>query len=461
MTEVRTYTVSELTRRVKLALEGEIGRVWVTGEVSNLRRQPSGHCYFTLKDAGAQLNAVLFAGAQRNATFAPADGMAVRACGDLTVYEPRGQYQLIVRQIEAAGQGTLMARFEELKRRLQAEGLFEAAHKRPLPLLPRFVGIVTSPSGAALRDILNVLNRRFPNLSLLIAPARVQGVEAAPEIVADIALLNAVGHPEHGVLPNHPPLDVIIVTRGGGSLEDLWPFNEEAVARAVAGSQVPVISAVGHEIDFTICDFAADLRAPTPSAAAELVVGRKDEFAAQLAAHARTLKQALRQRLSELKGRLNTARHNRVFSEPRHAVEHLSQRVDHLQTRLRSAVEGLQARGRQRCERARAALLYRQGECLPGMRARLDRLSSNVTRAGAVSLQTRRQRLAALDRQLNALSPLAVLSRGFSLTQLADGTIVRAAAQVGPGALLRTRLAQGSVESVARRADGSPGHIGH
>ncbi len=446
----RTFTVSELTRRVKLTLEGEIGRVWVTGEISNFRRQPSGHCYFTLKDAGAQLNAVLFAGAQRRLTVALADGLAVRALGDLTVYEPRGQYQLIVRQIEAAGQGALMARFEELKRRLLAEGLFDAARKRPLPLLPRHIGIVTSPAGAALRDILNVLTRRFPNLSVLIAPSRVQGAGAAEEIAAAIALLNTVGDPAGDILPLHALLDVIVVTRGGGSLEDLWPFNEEVVARAVAASRLPVISAVGHEIDFTICDFAADLRAPTPSAAAELVVGRKEEFEAGLQEQARALTVAMRQRLTEIRGRLNTARHNRVFSEPRHAIEHMSQRLDHLATRLRAAVDERQARGRRRCERARASLLYQQGECLPRLRARLEKLTVGARQAGGAALQARRQRLALLERQLETLSPLAVLARGFSLTQLEDGTVVRAVAQVKAGALLRTRLAEGSVASVAK-----------
>lgn len=445
-----TFTVSELTRRVKLALEDEIGRVWVTGEISNLRRQPSGHCYFTLKDAGAQLSAVLFAGAQRQVAFTPADGLAVRALGDLTVYEPRGQYQLIVRQIEAAGQGALMARFEELKRRLQAEGLFDPARKRPLPLLPRRIGIVTSPSGAALRDILNVLTRRFPNLSVLIAPSRVQGAGAAGEIAAAIALLNAVGDPAQDVLPRQAPLDVIVVARGGGSLEDLWPFNEEAVARAVAASRLPVISAVGHEIDFTICDFAADLRAPTPSAAAELVVGRKEDLDARIQERARALTVCLRQRLTEVRGRLNTARHNRVFSEPRHAVERLAQRLDHFGARLRAALAERQSRGRQRCERARSRLIYQRGEWLPLLRARLERLTQSANQARSDALQARRQRLALLERQLHALSPLAVLARGFSLTQLADGTIVRRAAQVQSGAMLRTRLAEGAVESVAR-----------
>jgi exodeoxyribonuclease VII large subunit len=452
MTEERTYTVSELTRRVKLTLEEGVGRVWVTGEISNFRRMPSGHSYFTLKDADAQLAAVLFAGERRGIACVPADGLAVRVLGDLTVYEPRGQYQLVVRRLEAGGTGLLMARFEALKRRLQAEGLFDPARKRPLPLLPRRLGIVTSPGGAALRDILAVLERRFPNLEILVAPARVQGAGAAEEIAAAIGLLNAVGDPAGGVLPGRPPPEVLIVTRGGGSLEDLWPFNEEIVARAVAASRLPVISAVGHEIDFTICDFAADLRAPTPSAAAEMVVGRKEEFEARLAGAGRHSAQLLRQRLTELRGRLAAARHNRVFSEPRHAVERLAQHLDHLATRLRAATEERLARARRRSDALRAALLYRLGERLPRLRARLERLATAGRQTLAGEQMRRRQQLAGLERQLRALDPLAVLARGYSLTRLEDGTVVRSAAQVRPGTRLRTRLAEGAVDSVAESA---------
>jgi len=433
----RVYTVAELTRLVKQTLEDEVGRVWVEGEISNFRRQASGHAYFTLKDERAQLSAVLFAGAQRGVAVPLADGLQVRLFGDLSVYEPRGQYQLIVRQVEAGGQGMLMARFDALKRRLQAEGLFDEARKRPLPLLPRHVGIVTSPTGAAIRDILNVITRRFPNLHVVLAPARVQGAGAAEEIAAAIDRLNALSacaaslplgaaaSCTGGPLPS--PLDVLIVGRGGGSLEDLWCFNEECVARAIARSKIPVISAVGHEIDFTISDFVADVRAPTPSAAAELVVGRKEDFEEALRNQARTLRQSLRQRLTELRGRLETARASHVFHAPRHAVERTAQALDALEMRLKQSLTGSAVR----------------------QRRRVEELQRRMAHAVPVELQRRQRQVAALERQLRALSPVAVLERGYSLTRTADGRLVKSVRQVSVGAHLRTQVADGVFEAVA------------
>ena len=426
----RIYTVAELTRLVKQTLEDEVGRIWVEGEISNFRKQSSGHCYFTLKDERAQLSAVLFAGAQRSSRAVQlADGMLVRLLGELSVYEPRGQYQLIVRQVEAGGQGMLMARFEALKRRLQDEGLFDAARKRPLPLLPRHVGVVTSPTGAAIRDILNVITRRFPNLHLVLAPVRVQGAGAAEEVAAAIDRLNALSARAAAGESDGPlsaPLDVLIVGRGGGSLEDLWCFNEECVARALARSEIPVISAVGHEIDFTISDFVADVRAPTPSAAAELVVGRKEDFEETLRTQARTLRQVLRQRLTELRGRLETARASHVFHAPRHAVQRTAQTLDALELRLKQALNGSLLRQRQR----------------------LDEQQRRLSQATPGALQRRRLQVAALERQLRALSPVAVLERGYSLTRTADGTLVRSVQQVAAGARLRTQVADGVIESV-------------
>ena len=432
----RVYTVAELTRLVKQTLEDEVGRVWVEGEISNFRRQASGHCYFTLKDERAQLSAVFFAGSQRGVAVPLSDGMQVRLYGELSVYEPRGQYQLIVRQVEAGGQGMLMARFEALKRRLQAEGLFDEARKRPLPLLPRHVGIVTSPTGAAIRDILNIVTRRFPNLHVLLAPVRVQGAGAAEEIAAAIDRLNArsaraVGEADRG--PLDAPLDVLIVGRGGGSLEDLWCFNEECVARAIARSELPVISAVGHEIDFTIADFVADMRAPTPSAAAELVVGRKEGFEKALRQQARQLRQTLRQRLTELRGRVETARASHIFHAPRHLVERAAQGLDALEMRLKQALSGATARQHRRVEECRA----------------------RMTRAAPGELQRRQRQVAALERQLRALSPVAVLERGYSLTRSADGKLVRSVRQVAVGARLRTQVADGTFESVAGESGNS------
>ena len=321
-----------------------------------------------------------------------------------------------------------MARFEALKRRLQAEGLFDEARKRPLPLLPRHVGIVTSPTGAAIRDILNIVTRRFPNLHVVVAPVRVQGAGAAEEIAAAIDHLNALSvraaAGEAGG-PLDAPLDVLIVGRGGGSLEDLWCFNEECVARALARSAIPVISAVGHEIDFTISDFVADVRAPTPSAAAELVVGRKEDFEETLRQQARNLRQILRQRLTELRGRLETARASHVFHAPRHAVERTAQTLDALELRLRQALTGSAAR----------------------QRRRVEELQRRMTQAVPIAVQRRQQQVAALDRQLRALSPVAVLERGYSLTRTADGSLVKSVRQVAAGAHLRTQVADGTFES--------------
>ncbi|MCF7838982.1 MAG: exodeoxyribonuclease VII large subunit, partial [Candidatus Marinimicrobia bacterium] len=272
-------SISELTRRIRLRLEDDFGTVWVEGEISNLKRQPSGHMYFTLKDGGAQLSAVLFAGSQRGLAFQPAEGQQVRARGQISVYEPRGQYQLIVRELAPAGQGALLEAFEQLKRQLEADGLFAAGHKQKLPLLPARIGLITSPTGAAVRDILQVLGRRYPRREILLAPTLVQGEKAAAQLKGALEWLDA-----------HDAVDVIIIGRGGGSLEDLWCFNDEALARAVYACRIPVISAVGHETDFTICDFVADLRAPTPSAAAELVIRPYADWSAQFADYDRRLR---------------------------------------------------------------------------------------------------------------------------------------------------------------------------
>src|SRR6266581_1563950 len=291
--ERRVYTVSELTASIKTTLEEGFPMMWVEGEISNLRTPGSGHAYFTLKDEGAQISAVLFRGRGRRLRFGLEDGMQVLAFGGLDVYAARGQYQLVVEMMEPKGLGALQLAFEQLKRRLEAEGLFDEGRKRPLPAFPRVIGVVTSPTGAAIRDILNIIGRRFGNLRILIAPVRVQGDEAPGEILQ--ALLN---------LQEVVELDVIIVGRGGGSIEDLWAFNDERVARAIAGCRVPVISGVGHETDFTIADFVADLRAPTPSAAAELVVQEKLQVARALVSLYEALKQAMASRLERERARV-------------------------------------------------------------------------------------------------------------------------------------------------------------
>ncbi|MBI5367793.1 MAG: exodeoxyribonuclease VII large subunit, partial [Planctomycetes bacterium] len=325
----RILTVGELTRRIKTTLEAACGRVWVAGEVSNLRRQPSGHQYFTLKDADAQIAAVLFAGIGQRLRFQLREGIEVVCCGPITVYEPQGKYQIKVESVEPKGKGALQLAFEQLKEKLEKEGLFDPRRKRPIPLLPRRIGLVTSPAGAALRDILNVLDRRFREVAVLLAPARVQGVGAAAEVAAGIRLLNGVAD-----------IDVLIVGRGGGSAEDLWAFNEEIVARAIAGSRIPVVSAVGHEIDVTIADLVADVRALTPTEAAERVCPRKADLLDDLGERRRRLDGAWGERRAALRGRLETLGASYALRHPLDRIEQAGQRLDDLAERLRAGLAG-------------------------------------------------------------------------------------------------------------------------
>ena len=410
----KIYQVSELARLVKAALENEFGSVWVEGEVSNMRRPTSGHLYFTLKDAEAQLAAVLFRGSQLGLRLELRDGLKVRAYGQLTAYEKTGQCQIVVRRVEEAGKGSLQEQFEALKRKLEAEGLFKPDRKKPLPLLPQHVGIVTSPSGAAIRDMLQILNRRFPNLHILIAPVRVQGEGAAQEVAAAIDLLNTRGG-----------LDVLIVGRGGGSLEDLWCFNEEAVARAIARSRIPVISAVGHEIDFTISDFVADLRAPTPSAAAELLVGNKEAFEEQLRQSGARLARALKTQTLELRNRLTTVAGSYVFREPQNLIRRLRDRLETLRTAMANE---LRSAAQQRSQQ-------------------VDELGLRMAHRLELWRSARTQDVRRLEAHLHALSPLAVLERGFSLTRTIEGKIIRDMAEAPIGTKLETRLARGTLES--------------
>jgi exodeoxyribonuclease VII large subunit len=421
----KIYRVTELTRRIKAVLEDDIGAVWVEGEVSNAKLVGSGHLYFTLKDEGSQLTAAFFKYAQSGARVEVKDGAKLRVLGRITVYEPRGNYQLIVQKVEAAGQGSLQEAFEKLKEKLGQEGLFEAARKRPLPMLPRHIGIITSPTGAAIRDLLQVLGRRFPNLHILIAPVRVQGDGAASEIAAALDLLN-----------QRADLEVLIVGRGGGSLEDLWAFNEEVVARALARSRLPVISAVGHEIDFTISDFVADLRAPTPSAAAELVVRAKVDFERQVDTLRRHLTGALQQRVLTFKNRFIRTAHSYVFREPGNLLQRHRQRVAQLQTG------------------ARRALL----DALREQHQRLDEAALRLDHPLRMALQSARQTVAQRAAQLKALSPLAVLERGYSITQTADGNVLRDPANVQPGERMVTRLARGRIHSTVTEIERNSDH---
>jgi exodeoxyribonuclease VII large subunit len=442
----QVLSVSELTAQVKRLLEKSVGQVWVTGEVTNLRAQSSGHIYFTLKDAGAQLSCVLFRGEGIARRELLQDGQKVLLQGDVTVYEARGQYQLIVRAVELQGVGALQVAFEKLKQKLAAEGLFAPERKRPLPKYPQRIGLVTSPTGAAIRDVLNVVQRRNPGLEIILAPCRVQGEGASEEIAAAIRLLNEfnvaqVGRAvpcaprESGGLsggqrtarPTENGLDLILVTRGGGSLEDLWAFNEEAVARAIFESAIPVVSAVGHEIDFTISDFVADVRAATPSAAAEIIT--EGVFAS-------------RQLVADLTQRMARA-------HPRRRMNELLQRLDDLQAGLlRCTRQGTKERQvawqnlATRLLRVRPAQLLKQRcESLVVNRRRLRELAH-------VCLRNGRNRFEATEARLRLLGPEQVLARGYSITMdAATGKVLRAAKDVKVGQHLKTRLKAGEVLS--------------
>lgn len=417
----QVWKVSELTRRIKGTLEGAFGSVWVEGEISNFRKPASGHAYFTLKDAASQLRAVMFRGALAGVALPLKDGLLVRGYGQITVYEASGDYQILLKKIEPAGEGELMLRLEALKKRLAAEGLFAPERKRPLPALPQHVGIVTSPTGAAIRDILQVLDRRFANLHVVLAPVRVQGAGAAEEIAAAIDLLNARGG-----------LDVLIVGRGGGSLEDLWCFNEEVVVRAIVRSRIPVISAVGHEIDWTLSDFAADVRAPTPSAAAELVVKGKDELERRVADARRRLGLGARAAVVGWRNRLDRAARTPGLRDPLREVQRLQQSVDFLAVRLQNALAGLPQLVRQRAEAA----------------------ARRMELAARMRLDENRRALKHAEAQLRMLNPKGVLARGYSLTRRRGGKILRSAAEAPPGTELETEFADGAVRSTVDAAGG-------
>jgi exodeoxyribonuclease VII large subunit len=445
MPERAVFTVSELTARIKAALEETLPAVWVEGEISNLRTPSSGHAYFTLKDDAAQLRCVLFRGRGRRVRFELEDGLQVLAFGGLDVYAARGEYQLVVELLEPKGLGSLQLAFEQLKRKLEAEDLFDAARKRPLPTFPRTIGIVTSPTGAALRDMLHIIGRRFADLRVLVAPVRVQGQEAPPEIVAAIANLCEV-----------PDLDVVIVGRGGGSIEDLWAFNDERVARAIAGCRVPIISAVGHETDVTIADFVADLRAPTPSAAAELVVREKLHVARAVVELYGRLAQAMRAQVARGRERTDFLARRRVLTDASRALREWHRRVDDLGARLRAAM-----RARHRHAAHRAALATNTLSSLHPLarisqgRALLVQLRRRLGAAGGHSVTSSRHRFEASVGRLQSLSPLAVLGRGYSLTRLASGAVVRRAAQTRTGEVIEILLHEGTlgarVEQVKER----------
>jgi len=441
--EPAILTVTALTRKVRGLLEDGIGEVWVEGEISNLRRQSSGHAYFTLKDAGSQIACVLFAGqtAQlRGMNFA--DGVQVHLQGSLTVYEPRGNYQIIVRRIQERGVGALQAKFEELKRRLDAEGLFDSAKKRPLPKFPRRIGVVTSPTGAAIQDFLHVLHRRQRGIEVIICPVRVQGKGAANEIAVAIRLL---GDPSANGLP---PFDVIVVTRGGGSLEDLWEFNEEVVARAVAASPVPVVSAVGHEIDFSICDFAADFRAPTPSAAAEILSVDSGELLDKLHHLAARLGRPVFSRLDGFRNQLLSVQRTALFLEPRRVLQERQQTLDRLCDDLQTSAGAVPSRMRLDIERhARILAGHRPDLKISELVRRLAEHRDALERRTESRLESQKSALARHAALLRTLNPAAALARGYTITLDHTGKILRSASEAKNTPSLTTRFHDGEVES--------------
>jgi exodeoxyribonuclease VII large subunit len=388
----KIYTVTELNRRVRLALESEFSGLWMEGEISNFKFHSSGHMYLSLKDETSQISAVFFSRNNQHLKFEPRNGLKVIACGRLSLYEPRGQYQFYIERLEPKGLGALQLAFLQLKEKLEKDGLFLLEHKKPIPKYPQVVGVVTSPTGAAIRDILNVIGRRFHGTQVLLYPVRVQGDGAAQEIAQAIRDMNQMGE-----------ADVLIVGRGGGSIEDLWAFNEESVARAVFDSKIPIISAVGHEIDWTICDLVADLRAPTPSAAAELVVQNREAIEIWLLEGQQRMRKALLAYEDSFRQRLKALGGSYAFKQPRLLIDEFSQRLDE---QMRQLVNYLKT-----------------------------------------CLKHKRQEFQVCVGRLNALSPLAILERGYSLTLDEQGEIIKESKRLREGAMIHTRLWHGRIHS--------------
>jgi exodeoxyribonuclease VII large subunit len=481
------YTVSRLNREVRALLERGFGSLWLEAEISNFAKPSSGHWYFSLKDAGAQVRCCMFRQRNMLCSFTARDGQKVLVRARIGLYEPRGEYQLVIDHMEDAGLGALRRQFEELSAKLAAEGLFAADRKRPLPTLPRRIGVITSPTGAAVRDILHVLARRFPAVAVLIYPVAVQGAQAAAELIAAV-----------GLAGRRAECDVLILARGGGSLEDLWAFNDERLARAIAASPIPVVSGIGHEIDFTIADFAADVRAPTPSAAAELVVPDAEEWLGAFVRLSTRLQRGMRRRLDERRERLRLLARRAALVSPAARCAQQAQRLDEMEVRLSRAMSRRLAGHRERLGwlTGRAALVS-PGARLIQQLMRLEELEQRIYRAlrhtlnerrsglgdlerhlwraspvlrvreavarhGALLARLRtagpdrvrraRERLLPLERTLNAVSPLATLERGYAIVSSEQGEILRDAANSAPGMIIEARLARGRIRAKVEKS---------
>ena len=449
------FTVSRLNQTVRLLLEREMGQVWISGEISNFSQPSSGHWYFTLKDDNAQVRCAMFRNSNRRVTFRPQHGQQVLVRANITLYEPRGDYQIIVESMQPAGEGLLQQKYEQLKAQLTAEGLFEQKHKQALPSPAHCVGVITSKTGAALHDILHVLRRRDPGLPVIIYPTAVQGDDAPGQIVRAIALANA-----------RQECDVLIVGRGGGSLEDLWSFNDERVARAIFASQIPIVSAVGHETDVTIADFVADLRAP-PSAAAEIVSRNQQELLRQLQSGQQRLEMAMDYFLASRQRRFTQLFHRLQQQHPQLRLARQQTALERLRQRMRIAVESQLKRAEQRQKRTVQRLnhynpqprIHRAQSRIQQLEYRLAeniraRLGDQRERFGNIMrgrLSERRERFGNAVTHLEAVSPLATLARGYSVTSVSDGTVLKQTKQVKTGDLLTTRLKDGWVESEVKQ----------
>jgi exodeoxyribonuclease VII large subunit len=447
-TERRPLTVSELTESVRKAIEARFASVWVEGEISNFKAHSSGHWYFTIKDEGAQLRAKCFRSANSRIRFRPTDGLHVRARGRLTVYEIRGEYELIVEALDPVGAGALQVAFEQLRDRLQAEGLFAAELKRPLPFFPGRVGVVTSRTGAAIRDILNVISRRTRTVHVLFSPARVQGDGAGRDIARAIKLINDYHERARAQGRDRDLVDVLIVGRGGGSTEDLWAFNEEEVARAIRASTIPVISAVGHETDFTIADFVADRRAPTPSAAAELVAAREDQLCAALAQTGQNLSQLMRYKIVTERNRVQQQALSQAFDEVRgrlrNAAASTNRAIHRLQILMGQTVRSAQLRAEALSGSLAPAQLRAR---LAEERVRFDSAYTGCNTAIERQIVEAKKRLGLAATSLDALSPLGVLQRGYAIAQNQDGDLLRDAKLVAIGDRVKVRLARGRIDA--------------
>jgi exodeoxyribonuclease VII large subunit len=436
----RAWTVRDLVAAVRTHLEREYTDIWVEGEISNFRAHDSGHLYFTLKDENAQIRVVMFRSSAKLLRFHPENGMQIVARGRVTIYEDRGELQISAEYLEPKGAGAVQIAFEQLKARLEAEGLFEAARKKPVPSLPQRIGIVTSPQAAALRDILNILRRRHHGASVLIFPAQVQGEAAALEVGAGVRHFNKTRS-----------VDVIIVARGGGSAEDLAAFNHEGLARVIATSEIPVISAVGHETDFTIIDFVADLRAPTPSAAAEMVIRSRQEIEEQMDGLGRRLEKAMRYHLLMARQNLTELAQHGAFARMRDLVHRRAQRLDDLVHRLAQAQRAILEKQRRSFEELSAVVRhYDVRRVLAGMRKDLDARTNAMISATRNLLLERKVRLERMETALQALSPLAILDRGYALVFDESGKLLKNVARVKIGDEISTRLAKGTIRATVK-----------